>query len=92
MWLLEFFEPWDEVEEKWQETHQRRMKHLRLSEEVYQYVDKFPALKQPLGWKLVSSQLFASLLVLYYNATNICTISKSFYSLLLMDRRIKPTL
>ncbi|XP_052126308.1 uncharacterized protein LOC127749995 [Frankliniella occidentalis] len=53
MWLLENYQPWDEVIEKWQETHLRRKKHLLLTKELFYYIDKFPALKQPLGWKLL---------------------------------------
>ncbi|XP_052120405.1 uncharacterized protein LOC127748901 [Frankliniella occidentalis] len=55
MWLLTNSEPWDQVEIKWEETRLRRKRHLHLCEYAHVYFEKFPLLRQPLGWKLIAA-------------------------------------
>ncbi|KAK3922334.1 Oocyte zinc finger protein [Frankliniella fusca] len=55
VWLLENQSPWDEVEVKWEETRRRRLRVLQKCPQVFEYIEKFPSLKQPAGWQLIAS-------------------------------------
>ncbi|KAK3924516.1 Cystathionine gamma-lyase [Frankliniella fusca] len=54
-WLLNNYDPWDTVVEKWELTILRRKKHLLSCERIYEFIQKFPCLKEPLGWKLLAA-------------------------------------
>lgn len=56
-WLERFLEPWDEVEEKWDNTFADRKALFRNDENftLHAYYQKFPCLKIQKGYTLVSS-------------------------------------
>lgn len=65
MWLLSNDMPWPEVTVKWEETSQRRQKHLNSCSKIFEYVQKFPCLTSPSGWKLV--RFFKFFYLVFYN-------------------------
>lgn len=66
-WLHNSCDPWDMVERYWSITTTKRLEKIldTNSQEVSvtKYMDDFPALKKPSGYRLVSSKLKFKLLI-----------------------------
>ncbi|XP_026290971.2 uncharacterized protein LOC113215549 [Frankliniella occidentalis] len=54
VWLCHNTSPWTEVRAKWEETRLRRLRFLALNKQLFSYFEKFPAIKENLGWELVA--------------------------------------
>lgn len=64
--MSEHLEPWPQVLAFWEYTHEARQKILKSLNDINTYYNKFPCLKQPLGYELVNiiaSHKFALILV-----------------------------
>lgn len=57
-WLKSSSEPWNIVQAKWNGTLKKRAKDLRQAEySVEEYINNYPALQKPQGYKLVCTYL-----------------------------------
>lgn len=54
LWLTANSAPWDTVKQKWVETRDLRIDFRNHCPQNTDYMDVFPALKENLGWELVS--------------------------------------